>query len=504
MKVRTGVYAGFSIGGKVTKRDPTDRTIITGLRLVEISLVDSPCNPDAALTMWKAETMYIPPADAVVTRAKDLAKAAGTKRFADFLFDAQQELVAEEMLKSETLLEAPDNEGAAPAAVVEEPVAEEVEAVEEPVAEVVAEGETSVEEPEKEAAATVEETVEAPAGEEDAEKAAVAAAAGAVEATEGEAGGSEPSDPAAVLAAALASADVAAKAAVPVVAEETVESGPFADLDAAAAALKAITVKAKEGDAPAPVAIQKSMWDVSRFADILCSMACVQRSLAFDAEYEGDGSPIPAELADAINNLGGILVRMAQEEVAELVASLVGSPDMEIIIVEEIGLANEIVDAVKADEALVAAATERLAKRAPVEVEAPASEEEDANKVSVETLAAENERLSKALADATPAVEAITAKFTEALDAQKAELDELRKRFEAEPLPAKTAGPAVLRTVAKSADSEGGAAIGGDVGGLSPDDVAKYIESLPEAERGHLLVKAALARPTRIALPTAS
>jgi hypothetical protein len=42
VKVKTGVYAGFSIGGKVTKRDPTDRSIITGLRLVEISLVDSP------------------------------------------------------------------------------------------------------------------------------------------------------------------------------------------------------------------------------------------------------------------------------------------------------------------------------------------------------------------------------------------------------------------------------------------------------------------------------
>ncbi|MFX4427890.1 HK97 family phage prohead protease, partial [Acinetobacter baumannii] len=54
-KVKTGVYKGFSIGGKVTARDEVEKNTITGLRLVEISLVDRPANPDARLTMWKAE-----------------------------------------------------------------------------------------------------------------------------------------------------------------------------------------------------------------------------------------------------------------------------------------------------------------------------------------------------------------------------------------------------------------------------------------------------------------
>jgi uncharacterized small protein (DUF1192 family) len=54
-KVKAGVYKGFSIGGKVTERDSVDKNTITGLRLVEISLVDRPANPDARLTMWKAE-----------------------------------------------------------------------------------------------------------------------------------------------------------------------------------------------------------------------------------------------------------------------------------------------------------------------------------------------------------------------------------------------------------------------------------------------------------------
>ena len=54
-KVTGGVYKGFSIGGRVTARDPADRTIITGLSLTEISLVDRPANPEAVFDCWKAE-----------------------------------------------------------------------------------------------------------------------------------------------------------------------------------------------------------------------------------------------------------------------------------------------------------------------------------------------------------------------------------------------------------------------------------------------------------------
>jgi HK97 family phage prohead protease len=53
-KVIQGVYKGFSIGGRVTARDPTDRNIITGLTLTEISVVDRPANPEAVFDCWKA------------------------------------------------------------------------------------------------------------------------------------------------------------------------------------------------------------------------------------------------------------------------------------------------------------------------------------------------------------------------------------------------------------------------------------------------------------------
>lgn len=53
-KVQTGVYKGFSIGGKVTSRDPLCKTTIKGINLIEVSLVDRPANPEAVFTMYKA------------------------------------------------------------------------------------------------------------------------------------------------------------------------------------------------------------------------------------------------------------------------------------------------------------------------------------------------------------------------------------------------------------------------------------------------------------------
>jgi hypothetical protein len=54
-KVQTGTYKGFSIGGKVTKRDPLNKSVIQGIKLVEVSLVDRPANPEAVFSMGKVE-----------------------------------------------------------------------------------------------------------------------------------------------------------------------------------------------------------------------------------------------------------------------------------------------------------------------------------------------------------------------------------------------------------------------------------------------------------------
>ena len=54
-KVRAGVYKGFSVGGSVTGRDELNKNLITGIRLVEVSLVDRPANPEAVFTCYKAD-----------------------------------------------------------------------------------------------------------------------------------------------------------------------------------------------------------------------------------------------------------------------------------------------------------------------------------------------------------------------------------------------------------------------------------------------------------------
>src|SRR6201993_1275670 len=54
VKGKNQVYRGFSIGGRVTQRDPRDPKKITGLVLNDISLVDRPANPEAIFDCWKA------------------------------------------------------------------------------------------------------------------------------------------------------------------------------------------------------------------------------------------------------------------------------------------------------------------------------------------------------------------------------------------------------------------------------------------------------------------
>lgn len=86
-KVRAGVYKGFSIGGQVTTRDPANPQIITGLKLVEVSLVDRPANPDAVITCFKARQVKpLKKGAFAVARAAELAEALhGFKGYLELL-----------------------------------------------------------------------------------------------------------------------------------------------------------------------------------------------------------------------------------------------------------------------------------------------------------------------------------------------------------------------------------------------------------------------------------
>jgi hypothetical protein len=66
-KVRNKVYGGFSVGGRVLKRNAKDRTIIEE---IELALVDRPAHPEARISLWKAAGLH----DGAHILADDLAK----------------------------------------------------------------------------------------------------------------------------------------------------------------------------------------------------------------------------------------------------------------------------------------------------------------------------------------------------------------------------------------------------------------------------------------------
>lgn len=55
LKCESGVYKGFSIGGKDAVFNPDDKTQIDRLRLTELSLVDRPSNPEAVFDVYRIE-----------------------------------------------------------------------------------------------------------------------------------------------------------------------------------------------------------------------------------------------------------------------------------------------------------------------------------------------------------------------------------------------------------------------------------------------------------------
>jgi len=66
----------------------------------------------------------------------------------------------------------------------------------------------------------------------------------------------------------------------------------------------------------------KSMWQVARFASLLSELGWLQDDVNWEAEWEADGSTVPAQLGDALVSLGNVFLAMAAEEVSELLASV--------------------------------------------------------------------------------------------------------------------------------------------------------------------------------------
>jgi phage head maturation protease len=95
-KVKSRTYSGFSIGGKVLARDAGDASVITKIKLSEISLVDRPANPEAVIDLWKADDLAAPSNGTVKARAAEMARAAGRAgAWKDYVAKARAALTAE-------------------------------------------------------------------------------------------------------------------------------------------------------------------------------------------------------------------------------------------------------------------------------------------------------------------------------------------------------------------------------------------------------------------------
>jgi hypothetical protein len=379
-KVKSGTYSGFSVGGKVTKRDKDDRSVITGIILSEISLVDRPCQAEAAITMWKADA-FDPQDDGASMAAKK--KPAPTTELP--LAEPGAETV----------------EKAADAGAVAEIKCSGAEHLE-PGAETV-----------EKAASDTAETVE-----------------------EAEAVAEVPADPIAKATAALDKIDAAV----------------------------ASVVRAED--------VKKGMYGVSRFADLLESVSYLASSAQSEAEFEGDGSPVPAKLRDWLKAGAAIFKDMAKEEADELVA-----------MAAKMGKASGSGDLAKADTVTVdlqAVGGEALAK---------------AISDATGALTAERDTLTKALADRDDQLAKLAdrieplAKTVEGLVAANADL---AKRFAEEPLPARTAGPGAVVSVSKEEDAGGAATMEKAV---SDEDIAKALGAMSEDDRAMALIKASLRLP---------
>ena len=121
--------------------------------------------------------------------------------------------------------------------------------------------------------------------------------------------------------------------------------------------------EATEQNTAAPKIHKKGLYSVSFLASILSDLGYLQDSVAWESEYEGDNSPIPQALLDAMKQLGQVLIDMTAEEVAELLA---GRDDDEAEEGETVSLsAGDIrLAALKAIVALPEAAVSGLLKAA--------------------------------------------------------------------------------------------------------------------------------------------
>lgn len=431
-KVEEGVYTGFSPGGRYAKRwqDGSHRRYTALVK--ELSIVDVPCNPSATFTMVKTD-------GAEEEREFVLAKA----------YEPGNEATR---ARADDLAKAAGKEGRGRDYVVQAR------------AELIAEN-------------------------------AADALAKMDQADDGNAG-TDADDPATKMRAALSKADAllrdgdaAPKIGLP---------EQYRDFAKSAAALNAIAAAV----AGQPI-LAKGMYTVQRTACLLETVANIASSVAWEEKDENDtGSTLPAMAIGLVNQVKAFLVEMANEEVAELLAQVTTQlPDFTLsMIPPEAGetvavmeLANQIVDLVKADTALMEKAGARNSKSDAAMIQSMhdnavslgATCDAGADKDALSAVEADRDRLAKAFNDAVPKVEKLT-ELVETLRADRdADRDALAKAqaeidmLKAQPMPPKGS----IRAIDKEND---GATANGGTPPLNKADAIRAMPNGPAKARAIL------------------
>lgn len=426
-KVTSGVYKGFSVGGKTLARDPKNKKIITKILLTEISLVDRPSNPEARFDVWKAAGS--PQEDASMAKKKPVPVALPKDAKSDVLAKAVNDAVA----AGRPLIVATEAEG-------------------ELLKTINAEAEFVVQ--------TSTDELPLTAAEDDSiTKAAEAPTGASSTAPEVDAGAAQkPAGGVVAADGAPAEGDTIAKS----------EGGASSDEQPVVDALTKATTALDQIDAAvASVAktdatLEKSMYHVGRFAELLESLAYLALSAQNEADFEADNSPVPAQLREWLKAGSAIFKDMAKEEVDEFVAQFKGMK--------------------KAAEA------ESITGQA----DAPG---EDLTKVT-----GERDTLAKALAEKDEALTKLAdrieplAKTITDLATANADLAKRLETIEAQPAPPKTAGS--FASVSKEEDAGGSASL--EKGAPSEEDIAKVLGAMSEEDRALLLIKASRQLPRAV------
>jgi hypothetical protein len=77
--------------------------------------------------------------------------------------------------------------------------------------------------------------------------------------------------------------------------------------------------------------LKRGLYEVSDLACLLAAAGYLQSWIEMEAEFEGDGSDIPARFAAVLKDLGAVLVDMTAEEVAEMFAADEGERNKRIL-----------------------------------------------------------------------------------------------------------------------------------------------------------------------------